>query len=399
MMHHVFISYSHQDALFMQRIQTDLQRAGLVVWTDEALEQGTTAWQIAIEQAIRNTGCVMSIFSPDAAQSQWVREALNYARLNNIRIIPLLARGDESDAIPFGFSSQPWVDIRNREAYVTNMKRVLVDLKKRFADVPLSPANTVTHTVPGLMNNYPAPLTPPKFNSLLPQPFAWCEVRAGKTIVDGVKQDVDFYYISKYPVTVQQFAAFEQAEDGYSNDVWWQFSSAAQQWHADNSSPEIPIFREDDVPRTHVNWYEALAFCRWLQKSGRSPHPISLPTEWQWQRAAQGDDQRAYPWGNQYAKNRCNTLKSGINRPTPVETYPGGKSPFDVFDMCGNVSEWCLNDYTMFSSDLSLEAPRVLRGGAYDSGRSFAQVIVRNFANPDFQSQTVGFRIAALPDM
>ena len=41
--------------------------------------------------------------------------------------------------------------------------------------------------------------------------------------------------------------------------------------------------------------------------------------------------------------------------------------------------------------------PRVVRGGAYDSGRSFAQLVVRNYANPDLQSQTIGFRIAAIP--
>ncbi|MEO1162173.1 MAG: SUMF1/EgtB/PvdO family nonheme iron enzyme [Chloroflexota bacterium] len=396
MMHHVFISYSHEDRLFMQRVQTDLQKAGLVVWTDEQLQPGTTDWQIAIEQAIRNTGCVMCIFSPDAAQSQWVREELNYARLNKIQILPLLARGDETTSVPFGFSALQWVDIRNRDAYINNMKRLLIELKKRYANVPLSPQNPrTTATVPGLGSNYPAPTTPPKFAGILPKPFAWCEIPTGVTKVDGVKHDVDFFYMSKYPITVAQYAVFAKADDGYRNDTWWQFSEHGQQWHAEHPEPDILIFSEDAIPRAQVSWYEAIAFCKWLQQKGRSPHTLTLPTEWQWQRAAQGDDERLYPWGDRYQKNRCNTLKSAINRPTPVETYPGGKSPYDVYDMCGNVSEWCLNDYTMFSSDVTTEAPRVLRGGAYDSGRSFAQVVIRNYANPDQQSQTVGFRIVA----
>lgn len=400
MMHHVFLSYSRKDMLFMKRIQTDLERANLVVWTDEQLEPGTTSWQLAIEQAIRNTACVMCIFSPDSAQSQWVREELNYARLNNIQIMPLLARGDEQSAVPFGFSSLQWVDIRNRSAYLSNMKTVIIDLQKRFANVPLSPTDTNRNqsTVTGLGNNYPSNSNPSLFRGLLPEPFEWCEVVAGVTEVDNVKHDVEFFYMAKYPVTVAQYGAFISADDGYFNPDWWNFSSEATQWREKNSELVEPVFTEDTIPRAEITWFEAIAFCRWLEKTGRSPHQITLPTEWQWQRAAQGDDNRLYPWGNEYAKNRCNTLKSGLNRPTPVTTYAGGLSPYKVSDMCGNIAEWCLNDFMMFSSDIKGDAPRVLRGGAYDSGRSFAQVVVRNYSKPDRQSQTVGFRIVAIPN-
>lgn len=399
MMHHVFLSYSHKDTPFMKRIQTDLQRAKLTVWSDEQLEPGTTSWQLAIEQAIRNTGCVVCIFSPDAAKSQWVREELNYARIMNIQVIPLLARGDEQTAVPFGYSSHQWVDIRNRDAYLSNMKTLIIDLQKRFANVPLSPVDmsVATAKVPGLGSNYPQTIDPPKFRGILPDPFDWCEIATGETTVDGVKQDVDFFYIAKYPVTVAQFDAFVKDNDGYQNDEWWQFSDEAANWFEEHQESVEPIFKEDDVPRADVCWFEAIAFCNWLQKTGRSPHKITLPTETQWQRAAQGDDERLYPWGNDYAKNRCNTLRSGLNRPTPVTTYPGGTSPYSVYDMCGNISEWCLNDYVMFSSNVKGDAPRVVRGGSFESGRSFAQVVVRNYANPDLQSSTIGFRIAAIP--
>lgn len=399
MMHHVFLSYSRKDMPFMQRIQTDLQRAKLAVWTDEQLEPGTTSWQLSIEQAIRNAGCVMCIFSPDAANSQWVREELNYARMMNIQIIPLLARGDPTSAIPFGFSSLQWVDIRNRAFYLNNMKALIIDLQKRYAHVPLSNAdmNKSVSTVTGLGTNYPQNSAPSLFRGILPEPFDWCDIPTGQTIVDGVKQDVEFFYLSKYPITVSQFKAFTEDENGYQDVRWWQFSDEALRWFQDNNLAD-PIFKENDVPRAEICWFEAMAFCTWLEATGRSPHKITLPTEAQWQRAAQGDDNRLYPWGNEYAKNRCNTLRSALNRTTPVTTYPGGVSPFSVFDMCGNVAEWCLNDYTMFSSDIAGNAPRVVRGGAYDSGRSFAQIIIRNYANPDVQSQTIGFRIVAIPN-
>ncbi|MCE7891253.1 MAG: formylglycine-generating enzyme family protein, partial [Sorangiineae bacterium PRO1] len=46
-----------------------------------------------------------------------------------------------------------------------------------------------------------------------------------------------------------------------------------------------------------ISWYEAMAFCTWLSK--KAGENILLPTEPQWQRAAQGDDGRLYPWGSQ----------------------------------------------------------------------------------------------------
>ena len=166
-----------------------------------------------------------------------------------------------------------------------------------------------------------------------------------------------FFYLAKYPITVGQFDIFLTADDGYQNENWWDFSEEAQRWFTEHQEQHDPIFRENDIPRAEICWFEAMAFCRWLQQAGRSPHQITLPTEAQWQRAAQGNDERLYPWGKEYAKNRCNTLRSGINRPTPVTTYPGGISPFGVYDMCGNISEWCLNDYTMFSTNIEGDAP------------------------------------------
>ena len=80
----------------------------------------------------------------------------------------------------------------------------------------------------------------------------------------------------------------------------------------------------------------------WL--SSKAGLAISLPTEPQWQRAAQGGDGREYPWGNGFDSSRCNTSESGINHTTPVNQYPSGTSSYGVYDMAGNVWEWCLSE-------------------------------------------------------
>jgi formylglycine-generating enzyme required for sulfatase activity len=54
-----------------------------------------------------------------------------------------------------------------------------------------------------------------------------------------------------------------------------------------------------EYPVVGVSWFEAVAFCRWLREV-TDDETVVLPTEQQWQRAAQGDDERIYPWGNDW---------------------------------------------------------------------------------------------------
>ncbi len=114
-MNHIFLSYSRRDTDMMQRLRDDLRRAQLAVWTDENLKPGTPSWKQAIESALDAAGCVVVILSPDAKGSKWVKEELNYAENQELRIFPVLVAGDEKSAVPFGFSASQWVDIRDLE--------------------------------------------------------------------------------------------------------------------------------------------------------------------------------------------------------------------------------------------------------------------------------------------
>jgi formylglycine-generating enzyme required for sulfatase activity len=185
---------------------------------------------------------------------------------------------------------------------------------------------------------------------------------------------VPAFCIAKYPITNAQFAQFIEA-GGYAERQWWTDSGLRLRESKNWTEPRY--WQDDkwngaDQPVVGVSWYEAVAFCRWL--SDATGEAITLPTEQQWQRAAQGDDGREYPWGNTWDKSRCNTDESGIGKTTPVTQYAGkGDSPFGVVDMAGNVWEWCLTDYATGAVDVAADAePRVLRGGAWsdDGGRA-----------------------------
>jgi hypothetical protein len=111
--HDVFLSYSRKDTDVMRRLLRDLRSQGLQVWVDETgLEPGTPAWETAIGNAIENARSMVVILSPGAKESIWVGRELSYAETHNVRIFPVMARGDERSAIPIRLTSAQYVDVR-----------------------------------------------------------------------------------------------------------------------------------------------------------------------------------------------------------------------------------------------------------------------------------------------
>jgi hypothetical protein len=109
---HVFLSYSRKDRDTMRVIRERLEARKIIVWSDEDLVPGAPSWRSDVQNAIENTRCVVALLSPDAKDSEWVNEELNYAKIRRMRIFTVLVRGDESNAIPFGMTGVQWIDMR-----------------------------------------------------------------------------------------------------------------------------------------------------------------------------------------------------------------------------------------------------------------------------------------------
>ena len=214
----------------------------------------------------------------------------------------------------------------------------------------------------------------------------------------GSQRRVPAFRISRYPVTNAQFLAFIEDPAGYSNSRWWQYSKAAASWHRANPNPQPMTFSSDDRPRERVSWYEAVAFCQWL--SAKLNIHVTLPTDLQWIRAARGDDMRIYPWGDTFDTQRCNTRESDIKMTTQAMRYEDGVSPFGVYDMAGNVWEWCLDATRpeQGSAPDAADGKRLVHGGSFISPAARAEILFRYYLIPQTFHSSIGFRLVASVD-
>lgn len=244
--------------------------------------------------------------------------------------------------------------------------------------------------------------------ALMPKPFDWIDIPGGKGTIKTSEEDLildipkQTYWIAKYPVTNQQYNQFVEA-GGYRNDRWWSNHGIKARKKYDWVKPRFwddENFSGDDKPVVGVSWYEAIAFCLWL--SDVTDEQITLPTEAQWQYAAQGTDGRNYPWGNEMQGHECRNyciLEDGIEYTSPVIYYEGiGDSPFAVVDMAGNVDEWCLTNPDNKAHEFgSIYAKRVACGGSWTDDNVYHFRCNSHFGERSSGCHdSLGFRIARL---
>jgi formylglycine-generating enzyme required for sulfatase activity len=153
-------------------------------------------------------------------------------------------------------------------------------------------------------------------------------------------------------------------------------------------------------PVINVSWDDAQAYVSWLsRKTGR---PYRLPSEAEWEYAARGGTQTAYPWGEDWNTRLANGADS-VGRTTEVATYAA--NPTGFYDMIGNVWEWvedCWHDkYTGAPADGKAwvdvdgcKSGRVVRGGSWDDGPAYQRVAIRYRYPPGGRIDSLGFRVA-----
>jgi formylglycine-generating enzyme required for sulfatase activity len=197
------------------------------------------------------------------------------------------------------------------------------------------------------------------------------------------------FWIGRYPVTSQQFAAFITA-GGYDDRRWWSHEGRA--WLAKEKATE-PVYWHDrrwnapNQPVVGVSFWEAEAFSAWAR--GR------LPTEEEWEAAARGAQGLAYPWGDAWQDGICNTRDAGLGVTSPVGLFPRARqADWTIDDIAGNVWEWCANLYDPKSTDFRVT--RVVRGGSWFNHPVLARSANRSSNNPVDRNDYIGFRVVCV---
>jgi len=153
--------------------------------------------------------------------------------------------------------------------------------------------------------------------------------------------DLTPYAIDETPVTNSEYYDFIQAT-GYVPSNPTNFLK-----HWINNTP--PPGKEDH-PVVYVDLDDARAYAKWAGKR--------LPTEEEWQIAAQGFEGLSFPWGDDYDSLKCN--HGQLNGTSNVKTFPGGRSPHGCYDMCGNT--WEMTESIRNDGNTTY---RILKGGSY----------------------------------
>jgi serine/threonine-protein kinase len=199
-----------------------------------------------------------------------------------------------------------------------------------------------------------------------------------KIIIEKPRKSVyvDGFYISKYPVTNEEYALFLKKTN-----------------HRKPLNFDENLENKPNHPVVFVSYEDALAYCEYKN--------CSLPTEAQWEKAAKGGKNFTYPWGNQYEKMKANIAMT-TDGTCEVDKFEGGKSLQGVYNLAGNVWEWCRDDFIEgFYKTNNIKNPiatgnedvKVLRGGSFDFSQSAARTAFRFHCEKSRCENNIGFRI------
>ncbi len=249
---------------------------------------------------------------------------------------------------------------------------------------------------------------------------------AGKTFLQGSpetepdryddekQQKVQFtkdFYMSKYEITNSEYAYFLN-DIGYGPDdkftegegesaieyVYAKQSDTCGVYYNYKKEMWVPTIGMEDYPVSYVSWYGAKAFAEWAGGD--------LPTEAQWEFACRAGSTTAFCYGDDYAQLGDYAIFED-NAESDNASAIGLKQPnaWGLYDMHGNVSEWCLDFFNPWGDDIEMPdvlidpvSPNpgpfvILRGGSWYSNPASCRSAFRIYGFPDYCTGDVGFRV------
>ena len=216
---------------------------------------------------------------------------------------------------------------------------------------------------------------------------------------------VDAFYMDEYEVTNAEYAEFLNAKGKYADGSITWLDIGAFDCRIEYVSRVYRVKAGyENHPVVEVSWYGAMAYAEWKGKR--------LPTEAEWEKAARGGGLSGlkYPWGNTIDSSRAN-YNGNVGDTTAVGKYTA--NGYGLYDMSGNVWEWCLDEYNdgfyvispsqnplsgansiqwLLDNYTGVKTFRVLRGGSWLADARLVRAAYRSNYTPAYTDFNLGFR-------
>jgi len=237
------------------------------------------------------------------------------------------------------------------------------------------------------------------------------------------------FYLGQHEVTVGQFRKFvessrykTEAESDGKGGYGFNISDGTSKQDVQYNWRNLGFTQGDDHPVVNVSWNDANRFCQWLSREKGRTH--RLPSEAEWEFACRAGTTTQFSMGDNAeglasvgkvadgtAKAKYNwkyaiQAKDGFVTTAPIGSF--AENPWGLYDMHGNVWEWCQDSYGDYETAAVTDpvgaiekegSNRVNRGGSWNNNARNCRSENRNRNSPDNRNNNLGFRVSLAPSV
>ena len=383
----IFISYardqSHGENLATEA-QQQLQAAGFEVFRDVIGLKPGDVWYHKLESELENSDAVVLIVSEKVRTSKWVHNEISMAEEIGLPVIPVFAE-----------KVRPPLWLRHLQALDFCVQSNWPALMAALPAVTVSVGSTAA------------------LKTIIPSKPAWAT--ASGTDQYGIYADLEVKNVVQRFRLIQAgtfwMGSPEDEEGRYGNETLHQVTLSQAFWLTDTACTQAfwqavmgnnPARFKGSLqnPVERVSWDDVQGFINKLNQQVAGIK-ARLPTEAEWEYACRAGTNSAFWFGG---KNDLNTTKANYSgksgKTVPVRSF--APNPWGLYEMHGNVWDWCEDGYAEYPPQAAITDPRgapassyrVLRGGSWRSVGRYLRSAFRNYRTPDVRDIYFGFRLA-----
>ncbi len=404
----IFISYAREDQLRVRELYDLLVEAGYQPWLDREHLLPGQQWEPIIKRALKGSHFALVCLSTTSINKRGflqkeIKQALEQAQEkleDDVWLIP--ARLDDCD-VPDAINHIQWVDLFDDDGFRQLLAAMEYQLRKLGQTPPApQPKQQAKPT--------PPPVKPPEPVIVVPQPV----IRSRPTVIE---QPNSFTVNLAKGISIEMVnlpgGEFTMGSELYNDEkplhkvrvspfAIGKYAVTQAQWKA-AMGKNPSRFKGDDLPVENVSWNDVAEF---LKKVDNGFH---LPTEAEWEYAARAGTETEYCFGDD---EKLLGEYAWFSDNSGSKTHPvGEKKPnqFGLYDMHGNVWEWCSDWYgrdyyaECQQQGVVTDPPgpssgsyRVIRGGGWDDNAVGCRSALRGNDAPDDHDDILGFRLVRI---